>query len=94
MPAAGLVLPVATYSFLKKMKWLPKNTLGLAAVRLLLIYSSFSLLALPMSTAIFKPQQTVKIDEIEHEDLNLVESGYMNKRFSETGKIMYFYKGC
>jgi hypothetical protein len=53
MPAAGLLLPVATYTYLKKMKLLPKNMVGLAAVRLLLVYASFSLIALPMSTGIF-----------------------------------------
>ena len=90
MPAAGLLLPVATYTYLKKMKLLPKNMLGLAAARLLLVYASFSLIALPMSTGIFQPQQVMDIDELEHEYKDVE---YIRDFVSEDRK-MYFYKGC
>lgn len=86
MPAAGLLLPVATYSYLKRMRLLPKNMAGLAAVRLLLVYGSFSLMALPMSTGIFEPQQSIDIGEIDS------EFGERSELMNEVEKV-YFYKG-
>jgi len=55
MPLPGLLLPVATYAFLQKIRCLPKNQAALAMFRLLFVFTSFSIIALPMSTAIFQP---------------------------------------
>lgn len=53
MPVPGLLLPVATYAFLQKIRCLPTNAAALAIFRLILCIGSFSVIALPMSTGIF-----------------------------------------